>query len=174
MSSLFRQVVKNCLKVPLSGLELPMANALWNSQKNVFTNCRTTLTDNDSSLAISQSPGDQGPLRTRCYSLKPRTRYHHSHCPFYDDWHYCNDEIPGHPAAIVCEVEPKLSQFSTTWNSKSMQIIQAQPYLHGMLCVSRPEGAEADGKRGETEDDEDASIKLPIPAINFYHISIDI
>ena len=36
-----------------------------------------------------------------------------------------------------------------------------------MLCVSRPEGAETDGKSGETEDDEDACVKLPIPVINF-------
>ena len=35
-----------------------------------------------------------------------------------------------------------------------------------MLGVSGPERAKADSESGETEDDEDASIKLSIPAIN--------
>lgn len=49
-----------------------------------------------------------------------------------------------------------------------MQTKQAQGDLHGMLGVSGPEGAEADGKGGETEDDDDACVKLPIPAINIF------
>ena len=38
-------------------------------------------------------------------------------------------------------------------------------YSHGMLGVSGPERAKADSESGETEYDEDASIKLSIPAI---------
>lgn len=38
-------------------------------------------------------------------------------------------------------------------------------YSHGMLGVSGPERAKTDSESGETEDDEDASIKLSIPAI---------
>ena len=40
-------------------------------------------------------------------------------------------------------------------------------YSHGMLGVSGPERAKTDSESGETEDDEDASIKLSIPAIKY-------
>ena len=64
-------------------------------------------------------------------------------------------------------VDEKYNTIEDAFSNK--KIFQRQKaknvYSHGMLGVSGPERAKTDSESGETEDDEDASIKLSIPAI---------